>query len=925
MPRTLALSLLLSALALPLAAQSLTGTVAGTIKDEQGGVLPGVTVTLTGKTGSRNTTTDAEGAYRFAALDPGTYSVTATLTGFRPKRQDNVVVSTSRVAEINMTLSVGGVTENVDVVGESAVVDPTSSATDNALSPQMLFNLPIRPPNAATDMLNYLPGIDDGSAYGTNADYANGLLIDGVDTRDPEAGSSWVFFNYNLMEEVDVKGIGADAEYGSYTGAVINTITKSGGNRYAGLFDAYWTRSSFSGENVSAADIELNPSLAESAIVDKRLDLTGQLSGPIIEDKLFFFVAGQRFEQKDNPSGPLTLHHEVSPRFNAKLTWQPGPNDNLSFNLQWDYYNQTGRCTVSDALCTDTPTANMTVNQDSPEAVWGLQWRHLFGTHTFAEVKYAGWWGYFYLDPALNEPGHYDGSTGAYSGGGYYHYYADRGRNQVNASISHYAERFGKHDLKFGLEIERSKVHSRYGFPQGIYYYDYSAYYPAGQYVAYTYGYDADARNHRESVFAQDAWRATGRLTINAGVRVDFVRGRSPALDKTVYSNTDWAPRIGFAYDLTGDGKTVLKGHYGQYYEAIVSDQYARGVPGWQDYVTYVYDPGGSLCGPKGNCFTESSRLLYPVYGIDPNMKHPRVDEWTAGFERELAKGVRLEVTGIWRQDRNIQASVYPDARWEPTTVTNGLTNLPLTVYNWANVDASQTTPILTNVDGFVYREPGGNPLGTARAERKYEALMLVLDKRFWNRWQGRISYVLSKVDSSINNTGANTYGQATLFETPTNALVNSYGHPDFDRTHEVKAYGTWQIPKIEVGLNAYYRFMSGTTWTPYERYSSKLIDWPGFAAGGRQPFLEPRGDRRLPNESYLDLRVEKIFKLGAGTDRLSVYADIQNVFNAGTVLDVNRRYPDVLIAGYDTPVDFGSPTEIADPRKFILGARWSF
>jgi hypothetical protein len=925
MPRTLILSFLLSAIALPLAAQSLTGTVAGTIKDEQGGVLPGVTVTLTGKTGSRTAPTDAEGAYRFAALDPGTYSVTATLTGFRPKRQDNVIVSPSRVAEINLVLSVGGVTEGVDVVGESAVVDPTSSATDNTLSPEMLFNLPIRPPNAATDMLNYLPGINNGSAYGTNADYANGLLIDGVDTRDPDAGSSWVFFNYNLMEEVDVKGIGADAEYGSYTGAVINTVTKSGGNRYAGLFDAYWTKSSFSRENVSAADIELNPSLAESAIVNKRLDLTGQLSGPIIEDKLFFFVAGQRFEQKDNPSGPLTLHHEVSPRFNTKLTWQPGPNDNLSFSFQWDYYNQTGRCWWPDALCTDKPPDNLTLDQDSPEAVWGVQWRHLFGTRTFAEVKYSGWWGYYYLDPPLRDPVHFDGTTGAYSGGGGVFYYADRGRNQVNASVSHYAEGFGKHDLKFGLEIERSKVHSRYGFPQGIYYYDYSAYYPAGQYVAYTYGYDADARNHRESVFAQDAWKPTERLTINAGVRVDFVRGRSAVLDKKVYSNTNWAPRIGLAFDLTGDGMTALKGHYGQYYEAILFDQYARALPGWQDYVTYIYDPGGSLCGPNGNCFTEGSRLLFPIYTVDPNMEHPRVDEWMVGFERELAKDVRLEVTGIWRQDKNVQASVYPDARWKPTTVDNGLAGQPLTVYNWANIDASQTTPILTNVDGFVYRDPDGNPLGTARAERKYEALMLVLDRRFSNRWQGRISYVLSKIDSSINNTGANTYGQTSFFETPTNALVNSYGRPDFDRTHEVKVYGTWQIPKIEVGLNAYYRFLSGTTWTPYARYSSKLINWPGFASGGRQPFLEPRGDRRLDNEDYLDLRIEKIFKLGAGTDRLSVYADIQNVFNAGTVLDVNRRYPSVSIAGYDTPVGFGSPTEIADPRKFILGARWSF
>jgi ABC-type amino acid transport substrate-binding protein len=190
MRRILTLSLLLAAVATPLAAQSITGTVAGTVKDEQGGVLPGVTLTLAGKTGTRTAVTDAQGAYRFAGLDPGTYSVTATLSGFRTKRQDNVIVSLSRVAEIEIVLGVGGMTESVDVVGESPIVDVTSSTTDNTLSQKMLFNLPIRPTNAAVDMLNFLPKINNNSAFGTNKNYTNNLLIDNVDTHDPNADSS---------------------------------------------------------------------------------------------------------------------------------------------------------------------------------------------------------------------------------------------------------------------------------------------------------------------------------------------------------------------------------------------------------------------------------------------------------------------------------------------------------------------------------------------------------------------------------------------------------------------------------------------------------------------------------------------------------------------------------------------------------------
>jgi hypothetical protein len=153
---------------------------------------------------------------------------------------------------------------------------------------------------------------------------------------------------------------------------------------------------------------------------------------------------------------------------------------------------------------------------------------------------------------------------------------------------------------------------------------------------------------------------------------------------------------------------------------------------------------------------------------------------------------------------------------------------------------------------------------------------------------------------------------------------VYAYGKPVNDRTHEIKVFGTWQIPKIEVGLNAYYRYMSGRTWTAFQRFSGSAINWPGFGSQGRQPWLEPRGSRRLDAESYLDLRLEKIFNLGAGTDRIAVYADVQNLLNAGTIIATNGRYPEVSIGGYDEPIAFGDPTTIIGPRRWLLGARWS-
>ncbi len=147
------------------------------------------------------------------------------------------------------------------MLGESPLVDVTSSATDNSLSQDILFNFPIRYGNVATALLNSLPGINAQSAYGGDASSGNALLIDGVDTRDPSGGTAWTFYNFNIVEEVQAVGIGAPAEFGAFSGAVINTVTKSGGNRYSGLFDVTYTNDSLAGDNISDAVKRQNATL----------------------------------------------------------------------------------------------------------------------------------------------------------------------------------------------------------------------------------------------------------------------------------------------------------------------------------------------------------------------------------------------------------------------------------------------------------------------------------------------------------------------------------------------------------------------------------------------------------------------------------------------------------------------------------------
>src|SRR5262249_1746621 len=205
-------------------AQTYTGTVTGIVKDEQGGVLPGATVTAAGKAGSKTSPTDATGSYRFPALDPGVYTVTAELSGFRVGRQDNVNVTVGSTLNVDFTLKVGGLETSVSVIGASPVVDTAASSTQTGISQDLLYSAPIT--RTAINVFNVAPGINNNSAYGGESSSSNALLIDGVDTRDPEGGTAWTFYNYNMVQEIQIQGLGAAAEYGGFTGAIVNTVTK---------------------------------------------------------------------------------------------------------------------------------------------------------------------------------------------------------------------------------------------------------------------------------------------------------------------------------------------------------------------------------------------------------------------------------------------------------------------------------------------------------------------------------------------------------------------------------------------------------------------------------------------------------------------------------------------------------------------------
>jgi hypothetical protein len=711
---------------------------------------------------------------------------------------------------------------------------------------------------------------------------------------------------------------------------VINTITKSGGNRFSALSEYRYTNNNgfFSTSNANPTFVAANPALGTSVQVLSMKDYTVQLGGPIKKDKIFFFASIQRYHiEQYNPP----VRTETSPRFNLKFTFQPTANDNIIGSLQYDQYNQTGRTGFIPGYAISNHS--QTIDQDSPEFIYNINYRKVFNASTFLEAKFMGWWGYYDLNPVSQASTHYDPNPPAglpnYSGGAGYTAQYDRTRNQLNASLSKYAQFAGTHNFKFGMEIERSSIRDRFQYSGGLEYYDFNG----SPSSAYGYSYDLQGKSKRESYYAQDQWKVMNRLTLNLGLRVDHVAGEATTTGQTLYNTWSYGPRLGFAFDVSGKGTSVIRGYYGQLYDGAVFSSWSRAVPGLTPTNIYYYD-----------FETQSYYLDHSIaktYNVDTgNIKHPKVTEWNASWEQQFMKQFKLTVTGIARDWHNFVNSTLVGGLWTshtadlldwPVDETTGaplagfpnplgsVTTVPY--YKWANaVNVPQF--LIQNTDTVTYNIDG-SPV-TATGSRKYRGLMFVLERAQKNRWQAQFSWVISKTEGTISNS---TYAgiSSAQFETPNGILVNANGPTAYDRRHMVRLFAGYQIPKIEVSVNGYWRYESGWPYSVYARLSKGTVSWPStlnnnIVPRGTAPFM-------VPSFTQTDIRLEKV--INYGVNRFGFYLDLMNAFNQNSIQGEQSRFPSASLTnpanGVSTTVYATQPTSQQDARQITLGIRWSF
>lgn len=897
-----------------------TGAIEGSVTDEEGSPLPGVTVTVSSPSlmGTRSMVTDMEGKYRFPALPPGVYTVKAELPGFKTVIQENVRLTTTVRLSLDLTMVPATLEEEVTVVGKAPTIDVKSTETASVtLSKEVLKNVPYS--NFAMDIVNLAPGVVDDTAYGASSGTGVAYQVDGVDVSDTGGGTAWVFVDPYIVEEAKVMGVGLPAEYGNFTGVIFNLVTRTGGNEFSGDLQFIMQgsgktelneegvpvfESNFWQADNTGAYIEDFPGLTPSGL--ELYDASAHLGGPIKKDKIWFFLGGQYYRTMTKVTGfPEDVDYK-QPRAFVKLTFQLTPRTNVNAFFENDVYNGINRGAGSWV----SPEA--TVNQESPDYVGNVTLTHILNQTTFFDLKAAFFTGYYYLDPEVGKDvsAHYSlNDNMRYDSAGYY-YYADRERFQANASLTHYAEDFiaGDHDFKFGVEFERGESRDRYGYtgPNHMYYVDYVGWGYTGPYLAYqNEGYDLNPTYTRLEEFAQDSWRVSDRLNLSLGVRLTHVWGFVKGIDEAVYDNFRIAPRIGFTFDLFGDNTTVLKAHYGQFTEAMLAWYHDRLHPAsaYSDEVGYYWDLGSQQ-------WVEWYRITHEeLYTMDPDVKHPYMDQFTVSLERELFTDTSLSTTFIYRNWKNIIGVVDTAAIWEPVDIYVPDLNKTYTIYQ--QINPGEHSFIITNLKEGDDRIPyvDVNPY------RQYWGLQFTLNKRFSNGWQLLASYIYSEATGTLDNGGSDDIGWGGDTESP-NFWINADGHSTNDPTHQLKIQGTVVLP-FGINLSTYFQAITGDAWTT--RYRT------GRLAHGRVTFFcEPRGSNHYPISKILDLRVEKTFTF-AEKYQVGLMFDVFNVLNDDTIRSWGTRIGYDWLPGEWPSTEGHELYRIVRPRQARLGIRFTF
>jgi hypothetical protein len=999
--------------------QGTTGVIEGTITDQNGAVVPGVSVTIkatgSGTAGlNKTTTTNDEGYFIFSEIPVGTYSVTTSKDGFK-SAAGSVTATLDQKADFSIKLEPGQVGAVVNVTpSDSATIDQGDTKIDTNITKQIFDDLPSG--TTFTSLLKIAPNVrPEALSGGFQIDGASGsenvFVIDGQEVTNFRTGvlNSNNNLPFELLQEVQIKSTGFEAEYGGATGGVINVVTTGGNDSWRGNFGISFRPSKLQGNPrgvLSTFFSATAPSNTPGNFTYFQPNKDGgtdyfpvaSFSGPIIKEKVWFSLAyaPQMFNpirkvdyvgnsivgnSLTNPTGRFineTINYTQNLRQEqmfARLDAQPSSKVRLFGSFLYNPLIQDG---VLPATTEGLGGAPQSVNFFGPIGtlrgadLLGRQGGRQNSNNINSQVTYnpTNWWilnfraGRSFLNEKLNSyliPRTTRYICSAVSGGATP---ATAGcstgfQNVANVTQIDYdvstrttfdidssfvgINAGGRHNLKFGYQFNRlfntvSNGYVPYGTIQ--LFYDRPITSLTGGVTATAgnigsglmtrFGTVGEASSKNQALFAQDGWTINDRLTINAGLRIEketVPNFGSAANTQAIEFN--WgdkiSPRIGVAFDLTGDGKTKLFGSYGWFYDrfkyelprgSFGGDFFRRdffeifpagfvptGTPGpglGPLYTNYTRanilgsftDPIGGQCPVTpvtglSRCQSDfriatniDGANIFETGAIDPDIMAARQSEYTIGVERQLWSNFLFSGRFTHKQiDRTIEdVGVFNDQGSEAYIIGNPGFGLVCEI-----------------ADSSGYPCP--------KAQRDYDAVEVRVDKRAnnyffnasytWSRLFGNYSGLASSDEAGRTSPNVNRF-----FDLPPLGFTAD-GDPDngllaTDRTHVFKAYGGYTYGWDGNGVNrttisSFTTIQSGTPLTTiYNLYSLGTT------------ILNGRGDLgRTDMFTETDLSVMHRYKFGRDNRfTFEGFVDFRNLFDEKNQLGAQTNYSNVNFSG---------------------------
>ena len=724
MIRTCGILLFVMSAAVAASAQtSSDGSIRGFIKDEQGAVLQGVAVSAKhAETGFvQNAVSDATGFFRLLNLPPGPYSVTAELQGFARFVRDNIVVRVGLNLTLDAVMQLGGVEATVQVKAETPMIEAATAVHAMNVTGEFQRSLPLSTRKNFYDFLWMAPGTVNNDNTTSASFYVNGsdfgshvIQFDGADiAAGVQSSTLYIFMSSDVLQDVQVTTGGIDASAPLGQGAVINVATQSGTNAIKGLGSGLLQRKDWSGNNV--------PGGTSTAFDLSQVDVS--MGGPVRRDRSWLFGSYRHsrfnlgisrtatqlanlvaivpgFEPFDNPTrGTQTFvksttqfgGHQLQGfhQYGRDQRWVVGATDTVFSRKSWigghatsarvsSVWNNALTSRIGAAYNNQSNPDTQLIN-DRPALVIHqnafVSANRLTGTGAIATLDNYG--------PGVSQD-------------------APSGKVTITADLTYYKSNlWGSHELQTGVYLNPYRV---YGFEihyaNGGYVFEDNVLRdpnnPGGGYVPFHRAvYDRDfnvaAKNRTKdyAVYVQDAWRPHKRLTLNAGVRVDWIKRRDKLFDAVTQDTTAIGPRIGANYQLTADGYNVLRASWNRLHEAVsVGTGTVIGFsnPGLTD--TYDLDLNGtfetSLFTPGVTAVTLNRQLDLEGY------RQPHANELALGYRRQFPGQVSVDATFVRREFRDRAATIDVNAIFEDNKFLgyrdpafNEILKITSNTYNW--------------------------------------------------------------------------------------------------------------------------------------------------------------------------------------------------------------------------------------------------